>query len=104
VSAKPPKEPEDPRIGYQSHALLRQALESTRGHVAAAADTAKAAMAESNPEVTRARRAARGDGPEELQAIVDAQRGHVKTIATTATDHGKAIDDLIRDLAELFDS
>ncbi|MET4429665.1 hypothetical protein [Mycolicibacterium sp. 624] len=104
MSAKPPKVPEDPRIGHQSHALLRQALESTRGHVAAAADTAKAAMAESNPEVTRARRAARGDGPEELQAIVDAQRGHVRTIATTATAHGKAIDDLILDLAELFDS
>lgn len=104
MSAKPPEEPEGPRIGYQSHALLRQALESTRGHVAAAADAAKAAVAESNPEVTRARRAVRGDGPEELQAIVDAQRGHVKTIAATATDHGKAIDDLIRDLAELFES
>jgi hypothetical protein len=104
VSTKPPKEPEDPRIGDESHALLRQALESTRGHVAAAADAAKAAMAESNPEVTRARRAVRGGGPEELQAILDAHRGHAKTIATTATDHSNAIDDLIRDLAELFDS
>lgn len=104
MSAKPPKEPDDPRIGDEAHALLRQTLESTRGHVAAAADAAKAAVAESNPEVTRVRRAVRGDGPEELQAIVDAQRGHVKTIAATATDHGKAIDDLIRDLAELFES
>jgi hypothetical protein len=28
----------------------------------------------------------------------------VKTIATTATDHGKAIDDLILDLEELFNT
>ena len=84
--------------------MLRQALEATRRHAAAAADAAKAAAAESNPEVTRVGRVARGDGPEDLQAIAGAQRGHAKTIAKTATDHSNAIDDLILDLAELFNT
>lgn len=102
MSAKTTKEPEDSHIGQQSHAILRRALESTLRHVADAADAAKATAAESNSEVTRVRRAAGGDMPNELQAIADAQRGHAKTIATTAAAHRSAIDDLILDLAELF--
>jgi hypothetical protein len=102
VSAKTTKDPEDSHIGQQSHAMWRQALESTRRHVAAAADAAKATAAESNSEVTRIRRAAGGDMPDEVQAIAGAQRGHAKTIATTAAAHSNAIDDLILDLAELF--
>jgi hypothetical protein len=104
VSANTSKKPEDSHIGQQSHAVLRQALESTRRHINTAADVAKAAAAESNPEVTRARRVAGGDAPDELQAIADAQRGHTRTIATTATAHSNAIDDLISDLAELYDT
>lgn len=104
MSARKAKEPEEPRIGDVTHAMLRQALDSTRTRVAAAADAAKAAAAESNAEVTRVRRVARGDGPDDLQAIADAQRGHAKTITTTAAAHTTAIDDLMRDLADLFDA
>lgn len=104
MSAKTTKEPEDSHIGQQSHAILRQALESTRRHVTAAADAAKAAAAESNSEVARVRRAAGGDMPDEVQSIADAQRGHAKTIAKTAAAHNDAIDDLILDLAELFEA
>jgi len=103
VSARKAKAPHEPRIGDESHAILRKALESTRIHVAEAADSAKAATAESNSEVTRARRLAHEDGPEDLQTIANAQRGHAKAITSIALDHTTAIDDLMRDLAELFD-
>ncbi|MCV7433704.1 hypothetical protein [Mycolicibacterium bacteremicum] len=104
MSAKTPEKPEDPRIGYQSHELLRQALESAREHVAAAADASKAAMTASEPEVAQARRAARRDEPEGLQAIANTHHGHGQMITTSAAEHSKAIDDLILDLAELFNT